>query len=84
MSANARIGFVLEPGWMYLCIICLTGAEQRVQRIVARNDEASKVDKKLASDVEKDEEEIEADETEEGIDFRDRGLPLQIVEGRIL
>lgn len=42
-----------------LCIIDLAGAEQGFQRIVAREDETSKIDKEFAANVEEDQEEVE-------------------------
>ena len=67
-----------------LCVINLAGAEQGVQRVVAGDDEASNVDKELASNVEEDEEEVEAGETENSIDLGDGGLLLEVVEGGVL
>jgi hypothetical protein len=68
------------PRTTYLGVIDLAGAEEGVQRVVAGNDEASNVDEELAGDVEKDEEEVQAGETEDGVDLGDRRLPLQVVE----
>jgi hypothetical protein len=68
----------------YLSIIGLAGAKQSFQRIVSGNDEASKVDEELASNVEEDEEEIQGEKTEDDIDFGYRRLALEVVEGRIL
>jgi hypothetical protein len=41
-----------------LCIIDLAGTEEGFQRIVARNQETGKIDEKLSSDVEEDQEEV--------------------------
>jgi hypothetical protein len=68
----------------YLSIISLAGAKQSFQRIVSGNDEAGKVDEELASNVEEDEEEIQGEKAEDDIDFRNRRLALEVVEGRIL
>jgi hypothetical protein len=38
----------------------------------------------LACDIEEHEREIKGDESEEGVDLRDRGLLLQVVQSRIL
>jgi len=67
-----------------LSIINLATAEQCLERVVSREDEACEVDEELASDVEEDEEEVESDEAEEDIDLRDVGLLLEIVEDRVL
>ena len=63
-----------------LSIICLARAEQSFQRVVAWNKEACEVDKELARDIKKDQEEVDSDEAEESIDFRHGGLPLEVVE----
>ena len=68
----------------YLSIIGLAGREQSVHGIVSGEQEASKVDEELAGDVEEDEEEVDSDETEEGIDFRDGRLLLEVVESWVL
>lgn len=47
----------------YLGIIGGTSGEQRMKRVIAGNKETSKVDQKLASNVEEDEEEVDADQT---------------------
>lgn len=58
--------------------------EQSLERVVTRDDEASKVDKELASDVEEDEEEVEGTETEDDVDLGDGALLLKVVESRVL
>jgi hypothetical protein len=68
----------------YLGVILLIVGEERLQRIVPRDDEPGGIDKELAGDVEEDQEEVDGDETEEGIDLRDRSLLLEVVEQRIL
>jgi hypothetical protein len=55
----------------YLSIISGTRGEQRMKRVVAGNQKASKVDQKLASDVEEDEKKVDADETQNGVYLRD-------------
>lgn len=67
-----------------LGIIDLAGAEQGIQRVISWNDEASKVRQQPASDVEKDEEEVHADQSKESVHLGHRGLLLEVVEGRIL
>jgi hypothetical protein len=67
-----------------LSVINLAGAEQGVQRVVAGDDKASNVDKELASNVEEDEEEVQAGETQDGVGLGDGGLLLEVVEGGVL
>jgi hypothetical protein len=68
----------------YLSVIDLAGGEQSVQRVVAGDDESSNVDKELASNVEEDEEEVEAGKTEDSVGLGDGGLLLEVVEGGVL
>lgn len=68
----------------YLRIINFTRTKQSVQRIVSWDEKASKVYEKLSSNIEEYEEEIDSDETEEGIDFWHGCLFLKPIEGRIL
>jgi hypothetical protein len=68
----------------YLSIVSLAGAEQSFQRVISRNDEAGEVDEELASDVEEDEEEVQGEKAEDDIDFGNRRLALEVVEGRVL
>jgi hypothetical protein len=77
----------LEGGATYcqpLSVVDLACGEQRVQRVVTGNDKSGNVDKELARDVEEDKEEVKASETENSVDFRDRGLLLKVVEGGVL
>jgi hypothetical protein len=67
-----------------LSVIDLAGGEQSVQGVVAGDDESSNVDKELASNVEEDEEEVEAGETEDSVGLGDGGLLLEVVEGGVL
>jgi len=71
---------VREP----LSIICFTNTEESFKRVVSRNDETSKIGKKLSTDVEEDEEEVGSNKTQESIHFGDRCLLLQIVQDWIL
>ena len=68
----------------YLGIISLADAEQSFQRIVPGDDEAGEVNKELASNVEKDEEEVQAQKAKDDIDFGDRRLALEVVESWVL
>lgn len=65
-------------------VIGLGLGEESLERVVTRDDEASKVDEELASNVEEDEEEVEGTETEDDVDLGDGALLLKVVEGRVL
>ena len=67
-----------------MCIINFAGAEQSFQRVVSRDYKASKVDEEFAPDVKEDEEEVEADKTEKGIDLGNIGLFLEVIENGVL
>jgi hypothetical protein len=73
-----------DPVGEPLGVVDLAGAEQGVERVVAGDDESSNVDEELASNVEEDEEEVEADEAEDGVDLGNGGLLLKVVEGGVL
>jgi hypothetical protein len=68
----------------YLSVVDLAGGEEGIQRVVAGNNESSNVDKELASDVEKDEEEVQARKTKDGVDLGYGRLLLEVVEGGVL
>jgi len=74
---------VNDPVGQPLRIIGFACGEERLKRIVSRNDEPSKIHEEFASDIEKDQEEVEANEAEEGIDLGDGGLLLEVIEGRV-
>jgi len=73
-----------NPVGQPLCVINLACTEQCLKGVIARNDESRKVDQELAANVEENQEEVETDESEEGINLWDGGLLLKVVEGRIL
>ena len=64
----------------YLSIIDLARTEQSFQRIVSWDEEPGKVDKKFASNVKEDQEKVDADEAEKGVDLRNRSLLFEVVE----
>ncbi len=67
----------------YLSIICLTRAEQSLERVIGGNDESGGIHKELAGDVEEDKEKVESAEAENDVDLGDGGLLLKVVEGGI-
>ena len=67
----------------HLCVIDLAGAEQGSERVVSGNGEASNVHEESASNVEEDEEEVQAGKTEDSVDLGHRCLLLEIVEGGV-
>ena len=76
----------VTTGWSskYLSIVALASGEESLHGIVARNEKSGEVDEELASDVEEDQEEIEAEQTEEHVDLGDGGLALEVIENRVL
>jgi hypothetical protein len=68
----------------YLSVICGTASKQRVERVVSRNQETGKVNQELAGNVEEDEEKVDSNDTQDGIDLGNRGLSLKVVEERVL
>lgn len=67
-----------------LCIIRLARGEEGLERVVARDNETGEVGQELTTEVEDDQEEVEADQTEDGISLGDsRGL-LEIDEEGVL
>ena len=68
----------------YLGIVHFACTEQSFKGVVPWDKESGKVHKKVSGDVKEDKEEVDADETEKGVDFRHRGLLFEIVEHGIL
>ena len=66
-----------------LSVVDLAGGEEGVQRVVARDNESCNVDEELSSNVEEDEEEVQAGETEDHVDLGNGGLLLKVVEGGV-
>lgn len=65
-------------------IIDLGGTEESFQGVVARQDEAGKVDKEGTSKVEEDKEEVQATQGEDHVDLGHTSLLLKVVENLIL
>lgn len=67
-----------------MCIICLGRTEEGLEGEVARDDKAGNVCQELATEVENDEEEVEASKTHDGIGLGDGGAPLEVNEDGVL
>lgn len=72
-----------DPISQPLSIILLVVAKQRTERVVGRNNEASKVGKKLTAEVEDDEEEVKSSDTDDGVGLGNTSLLLKVVEGGV-
>ena len=82
-SSKIRLRKNEYVGEEYLGIVGLACTEQSFQRIVAWNEETGKVHKKLSSNVEEYQEEVDSGKAEEGINFGDGRLLLEVVEHRV-
>jgi hypothetical protein len=67
-----------------LGIVGLVGRENSFEGVVSWDDETSKVGKDLSSEVEENEEEVEADNTTNGVNLGDGCLLLKVVEDLVL
>jgi hypothetical protein len=63
-----------------LSIIRGTRGEQGIQGIISRDQKSSEVHEEFTGDVEEHQKEVNAGETEDGVDLRNGGLALEIVE----
>jgi len=68
---------VREP----LSVVGFSRTEQSFQRVVPWKDKPSKIRKELTSDVEKYKKEVERNDTQESVDFRNVALLFEIVQG---
>lgn len=66
-----------------MSVIDFGSAEQGSQRVVARNDEASKVGQQLTAEIEHNEEEVERDEANDSINLWNRRLLFKIGESGV-
>jgi hypothetical protein len=71
---------VHNPVSQPLSIISCTRSKQGMKRVITRDQETGKINQELASDVEEDEEKVDADKTEDGVDLGDGGLSFEVVE----
>lgn len=67
-----------------MSIIGLGCTEERLEGVVARQDEAGKVDKEGTAEVEEDEEEVQTGQGKDHVDLGHTGLLLKVVENLIL
>lgn len=67
-----------------LGVIGLAGAEEGLERVVGRDDEAGGVDEELSSNVEEDQEEVQGTEAEDDVDLGHIGLLLKLLQLRVL
>lgn len=65
-------------------VIRLARCEDRLERPICRECEASSVDQEFTGDIEEDQEEVEGSEAEDDIDLRNGGLLLEVLKGWVL
>jgi hypothetical protein len=63
-----------------LSVVNFARTEERFHGVVPRDNEPSDIGQDLTTEVEEDEEEVQADETEEGINLWHGGLSLEVVK----
>lgn len=79
-SQEGKDNPVREP----LSVVPFSSAEQSIQRVVPWKNKSRKVGKKLTSDVEEDEKEVECNNTQESVDLGNVALLLEVVQGWVL
>lgn len=67
-----------------LSIILLGGGEKSVQRVVGRDNIASKIGQELATEVEDDEEEVKSNDANGSISLGDTRSLLEVVQSGVL
>jgi hypothetical protein len=67
-----------------LGVIGLASAEEGLEGVVGRDDEAGGVDEELSSDVEEDQEEVQGTKAEDDVDLGNIGLLLKLLQLRVL
>jgi hypothetical protein len=67
-----------------LGVIGLASAEEGLEGVVGRDDEAGGVDEELSSDVEEDQEEVQGTKAEDDVDLGHIGLLLKLLQLRVL
>ncbi|KAL7354177.1 hypothetical protein ACKS0A_05223 [Histoplasma ohiense] len=65
---NSETG-IDNPVRQPLSIICLCGCKQSLERVVSRNKKACEVDQESSTNVEENQEKVDADQAEKGIDL---------------
>jgi hypothetical protein len=74
----------MKRGLSYLSIIGASRSKESLEGVESGHGECDEVDEEFASNVEEYEEEVDADQAQEGIDLGNGGLSLKIVEEREL
>lgn len=54
-----------------------------MEGVISRDHKACKVDEEFSGDIEENQKKVYPNESEEGIDLRNGGLPFELVEERI-
>jgi len=67
-----------------LSVIGFADTEQCLQRIIPWDHEPSNICQKLPGDIKEDKGEVQGDQSEKGVDLRDGGLFLQVVQSWVL
>lgn len=84
IESHEKRGQATEGIETYLSVIRGARREEGLEGVVTGDEETGKVDEELASDVEKDKEEVDSDQAEDRIDLGDISLTLKVVEDRVL
>jgi len=73
-----------DPVRQPLSVIARFCGEQSLERVVGGDRKADGVDEEVGGDVEEDQEEVEGSKAKDDVDLGHIGLPLKVVEGRVL
>ena len=79
-SAKILEATVKKKKQTHLRVILGPLCKERLERVVGGDQEARKVDQKLAGDVEEDQEKVDADQAEDSVDLGNGALALKVVE----
>jgi len=72
-----------NPVGQPLSVVGRAGTEKRIERVVPRDDESSKVGEKLAAEIEDDQKEVQSREANNGVSLGNAGLLLEIGQGGV-
>jgi hypothetical protein len=73
-----------DPVSQPLGIIHLRGSEEGAERVVGRNGKPGNVREELTAEIEDDKEEVERNETDDGVGLGDRSRLLEVVQSGVL